>query len=265
VSRSVVSVSSRGRATDTGALPAAQAVVTPIGQLKLNHDGGWLTELFYSNHLIGRQDKELGRVAEYFSNPAAPCDLELLGRMAPSCLLHLLDTRSLNPAGYQVERYDCRATLDAGRNYTGLLLGDYPTAVYRDNLQQQVSTTWTMQVQRFSEVCWAREDGENRRFRRLLVPLLRSRRRHGACYVLSVTRPLPIAGGTAGKKALLTEREIEILTWTAQGKTSGEIAQILGRSVATVNFHLQNAMGKLNVVNKTQAAIKAHQLGYFVN
>ncbi|WP_373358210.1 LuxR family transcriptional regulator AbaR [Acinetobacter lactucae] len=59
----------------------------------------------------------------------------------------------------------------------------------------------------------------------------------------------------------LTHREKEVLRWTAEGKTSAEIAQIIGVTERTVNFHLCNAMQKLNVNNKISAAIRAVMLG----
>lgn len=59
----------------------------------------------------------------------------------------------------------------------------------------------------------------------------------------------------------LTERELEILQWTAIGKTAWEIGSILNISERTVNFHLQNAMGKFGVHNKTHAAAKAMSAG----
>lgn len=40
----------------------------------------------------------------------------------------------------------------------------------------------------------------------------------------------------------LTVREIEILKWMADGKTSNDTAGILNLSVATVNFHMKNAI-----------------------
>jgi DNA-binding CsgD family transcriptional regulator len=59
----------------------------------------------------------------------------------------------------------------------------------------------------------------------------------------------------------LTDREVEILRWTASGKTAWEIGSILKISERTVNFHLQNLMGKLGVHNKTHAAAKAMSFG----
>lgn len=60
----------------------------------------------------------------------------------------------------------------------------------------------------------------------------------------------------------LTNREIEILKWTADGKTSGEVSEILGVSERTINFHINNAMEKLGTSNKLAAAVKAAVLGF---
>lgn len=59
----------------------------------------------------------------------------------------------------------------------------------------------------------------------------------------------------------LSSREIEVLRWTADGKTSGDVSEIMHISERTVNFHLNNAMAKLGACNKTAAAIKAAILG----
>jgi DNA-binding NarL/FixJ family response regulator len=55
----------------------------------------------------------------------------------------------------------------------------------------------------------------------------------------------------------LTDREIEVLTWVARGKTSAEIAQIVGLSKRTVDFYTDNARTKLGAATRTEAAIKA--------
>jgi len=60
----------------------------------------------------------------------------------------------------------------------------------------------------------------------------------------------------------LTERELEVLLWTAQGKTTLEIAKTLRVSGNTVNFHVRNAMTKLHAKNKTAAAVRAALLGW---
>lgn len=65
--------------------------------------------------------------------------------------------------------------------------------------------------------------------------------------------PMPIA---------LTNREVEILKWTVDGKTAWEIGSILNITERTVNFHIQNVMEKFGVHNKTQAAAKAVGMGF---
>ncbi|MEK0081132.1 LuxR C-terminal-related transcriptional regulator, partial [Escherichia coli] len=53
----------------------------------------------------------------------------------------------------------------------------------------------------------------------------------------------------------------EILRWTAEGKTSAEIAMILSISENTVNFHQKNMQKKINAPNKTQVACYAAATG----
>jgi DNA-binding NarL/FixJ family response regulator len=59
------------------------------------------------------------------------------------------------------------------------------------------------------------------------------------------------------KLIALNDREIETLTWVARGKTSLEIARVLGLSKRTIDFHLDNARVKLGAATRTHAAIKA--------
>jgi len=55
----------------------------------------------------------------------------------------------------------------------------------------------------------------------------------------------------------LNDREVEALTWAARGKTSAEIAEILGIAKRTVDFHVDNARTKLGAPTRTAAVIKA--------
>ncbi|MDE2077546.1 MAG: autoinducer binding domain-containing protein [Burkholderiales bacterium] len=66
---------------------------------------------------------------------------------------------------------------------------------------------------------------------------------------------------TTVASATLTPREIEVLKWTADGKTSNDISEILVISTDTVNFHVKNAVCKLAVPNKTAAVVRAYMLG----
>ncbi|WP_420406959.1 helix-turn-helix transcriptional regulator [Hoeflea sp.] len=61
----------------------------------------------------------------------------------------------------------------------------------------------------------------------------------------------------------LNPREIEVLQWIAEGKTSAEIAQITGLSEHTVNHYATIATQKLGCSNRTQAVVRAIRLGVF--
>ncbi len=59
----------------------------------------------------------------------------------------------------------------------------------------------------------------------------------------------------------LSDRELEILHILAQGASNREIAQQLFITEGTVKNHVTNILGKLNVRDRTQAALKAKELG----
>ena len=59
----------------------------------------------------------------------------------------------------------------------------------------------------------------------------------------------------------LTPREIEVLKWSADGKTAAEIGDILSISIPTVNFHIKNAVQKMKAANKTAAVVQALMAG----
>jgi DNA-binding CsgD family transcriptional regulator len=59
----------------------------------------------------------------------------------------------------------------------------------------------------------------------------------------------------------LSARELEVLGWSADGKTAWEIGRILGISEQTVTRHALSAAQKLGCVNKVQAVAKALRLG----
>jgi LuxR family quorum sensing-dependent transcriptional regulator len=63
------------------------------------------------------------------------------------------------------------------------------------------------------------------------------------------------------EQRILTEREREVLSWTAAGKSSWEISMILGVTERTVNWFIANATRKLNAVNRTQAVVNAIRAG----
>jgi NarL family two-component system response regulator LiaR len=71
-------------------------------------------------------------------------------------------------------------------------------------------------------------------------------------------------GGEPVKGALftqLTEREMEVLTLLARGYTNQKIADDLVISVGTVKGHVSNILSKLQLADRTQAAVYAWQEG----
>tara|TARA_R110001606_G_scaffold79744_1_gene184037 strand:- start:29 stop:718 length:690 start_codon:yes stop_codon:yes gene_type:complete len=59
----------------------------------------------------------------------------------------------------------------------------------------------------------------------------------------------------------LSDREIQIVRWTSEGKTSAEIAIILALSEHTVNSYIAAVLRKLQVVNRAQMVASAIRSG----
>jgi DNA-binding CsgD family transcriptional regulator len=55
----------------------------------------------------------------------------------------------------------------------------------------------------------------------------------------------------------LTPREAEVLFWISQGKSNHDIGLILDAKTGTICKHVEHIFGKLNVENRTAAAVVA--------
>ncbi|WP_036011952.1 helix-turn-helix domain-containing protein [Bradyrhizobium yuanmingense] len=62
------------------------------------------------------------------------------------------------------------------------------------------------------------------------------------------------------KEVVLSERERQCLRWVEKGKSSWSIGVILNVSGNTVDFHIKNAMRKLETSTRTQCVVKARRL-----
>ncbi len=60
----------------------------------------------------------------------------------------------------------------------------------------------------------------------------------------------------------LSERELGVLKLLAAGCSNKEIGAQLNITEGTVKNHMTNVLGKLGVLDRTQAALKARELGY---
>jgi DNA-binding CsgD family transcriptional regulator len=59
----------------------------------------------------------------------------------------------------------------------------------------------------------------------------------------------------------LSARQLECLAWAQEGKSAGDIGQIIGISGRTVEGHLAKACEALGVRTRVQAVVRARELG----
>ena len=97
-----------------------------------------------------------------------------------------------------------------------------------------------------------------------LIPLLREAARSGIApdYIGRILS----AFGAEPKTSMplvesLSERELEVLRLVTAGLSNREIAEKLVISTGTAKTHVHNVCGKLGVRNRTEAAMKAKELG----
>lgn len=99
-----------------------------------------------------------------------------------------------------------------------------------------------------------------------LSPLELEAKQQKMCWLVHVAHMalsrLLRAGLSDHPDARLSNREVEVLRWSADGKSAQDIADILAVSKDTVNFHVKNAVKKLRSGNKTAAVVRAAILGY---
>lgn len=88
--------------------------------------------------------------------------------------------------------------------------------------------------------------------RAMLAPLLMERLMHE--YAGRRTEPAP-------QLAKLTDRETDVLREIATGRSNGEIAARLYVSEGTVKTHVAAVLRKLDLRDRTQAAVAAYELG----
>jgi len=79
--------------------------------------------------------------------------------------------------------------------------------------------------------------------------------------VLQLLRQM--SGGTVEtlESTQLTRREHDVLRLIVLGQTNREIADTLNLTVSTVKTHVEHVIGKLEVSDRTQAAVRAIELG----
>jgi LuxR family transcriptional regulator, maltose regulon positive regulatory protein len=84
---------------------------------------------------------------------------------------------------------------------------------------------------------------------------------------ISGARPAPHAAHSSGRPPTaplaepLTERELEVLRLIEAGRSNQAISDTLVVAISTVKKHINNLYGKLGVQSRTQALLRARELG----
>ncbi len=78
---------------------------------------------------------------------------------------------------------------------------------------------------------------------------------------VSVEQGKPQTSSKALSDIRLTPRETEVLSYLARGDSNKEIARSLDLQIVTVKLHVRGICRKLDAKNRTQAALKACDLG----
>lgn len=60
---------------------------------------------------------------------------------------------------------------------------------------------------------------------------------------------------------ILSKRELECLRWAAAGKTTKDVADILGIAQETVRIYFKRAIRKVDATSRTQAVASAYEMG----
>ena len=76
-------------------------------------------------------------------------------------------------------------------------------------------------------------------------------------------RDHPQRGESRRKLALLSDRERDVLTLIGRGLSNADAAQNLFMSEATIKTYVSRMLTKLELTNRTQAAILAHEAGLY--
>lgn len=83
-----------------------------------------------------------------------------------------------------------------------------------------------------------------------------------ASHILALnTASAPASAPTSADLDGLTERESAVLALIAQGSSNAQIARALGLSVKTVQNYVSRILDKLQVADRTQAALRARDAG----
>lgn len=85
--------------------------------------------------------------------------------------------------------------------------------------------------------------------------------RLAVAFQLAYSRYRQLAPKAQNGDAALSEREREIMLWVTRGKSNSVIGSILGISASTVDTYMRRIFRKLDVADRTSAAMRAIAIG----
>ena len=143
-----------------------------------------------------------------------------------------------------------------------------PYALEMSGKWAEASQFWTERSCPYEAALALASSNEPDAMRRALTELQRLGARSSASIVARHLRELGVAGVARGPRpstrsnaAHLTDRQIEILEFVAQGLRNAEIAERLSLSARTVDHHVSAILYKLNARSRGEASELANRLG----
>ena len=129
----------------------------------------------------GQRDRQLAETLNYLKflsfglRRPRPEDIDrsVFERIGGGCMYHIVDVTSHDPLGFKFDEFDPSSTVDGGRDYTGLVVGDYPDTVIADFLARSYSRPRNSGTVGFDAITrlLADDEPELRRYYRYVYPL----------------------------------------------------------------------------------------------
>ena len=205
---------------------------------------------------LGRIGLPWFSLARFFARDGTPATAVLQGRFEPSWAEHYVEhnyAASSLIARELLTRTDCYSWGDilVQNNDPGQdrIFNEARDHGLRDGLFTPVR--WTDHS--YAAVVTAGRDAQ------LDDPVCRTMTEVLSTYYAHECRRLGVAPPAAGR--ILSPRQRDCLAWVRHGKSSTDIAELIGISAQTVEEHIAEACRKLGVRTRVQAAVEASLLG----
>jgi DNA-binding CsgD family transcriptional regulator/PAS domain-containing protein len=159
--------------------------------------------------------------------------------------------------GQAVLDFEARVRLPGAAEDSWLRISAVPMHASGDTISGAVATFSDISPER---ELWHTVHASARENSRLLADLQEAQQRHQQLLQSLVPQEAERAAA-ARLVGRLTAREREVLVHLARGETNRQIGAAMGLSPGTVKKHVEHILAKLNAADRTQAAVRASELG----